>query len=80
MASAKSLYLKQMHSMEPEVSSSVNVAMRLPVFVSFVVTPLTMPTKSPLRISFVRSDSSPMVNFDMRASMRSYGCSGCSET
>ncbi len=71
MTSAKSSYLKQMHSMEPVVSSRVKVAILVPRFVSFTTTFEIIPTNTALRISFVRSDRSPMVNFDRRASVPS---------
>ncbi len=53
MTSAKSSYLKQMHSMEPVVSSRVNVAIFVPRFVSFVATFEIMPTNTPFLISLV---------------------------
>ncbi len=66
MTWAFSSYLKQMHSQEPVVSSKVKVAILVPRFVSFTTTFETMPTNTALRISLVRSDRSPMVNFDRR--------------
>lgn len=60
MTSAKSSYLKQMHSMEPVVSSRVNVAIFVPRFVSFVATFEIMPTNTPFLISLVCSESMPM--------------------
>ena len=64
MASALSSYLKQIHSTCPVVSSSVNVAILVPRLVT--TTFETMPTNTALRISLVRSDRSPIVNFDRR--------------
>ena len=60
MTSAKSSYLKQMHSMEPVVSSKVNVAIFVPRLVSFVATFEIMPTNTPFLISLVCSESMPM--------------------
>ena len=69
-----------MHSMCPVVSSSVNVAIFVPRFVSFVTTVDIMPTNVADLISFVRSAKSPSWNFVMRAMVPSYGRSGWSET
>ena len=69
-----------MHSMWPVVSSSVNVAIFVPRFVSFVTTLDTMPTNTADLISLVRSARSPSWYFVIWAMAFSYGCSGWSET
>ena len=66
MHSALSSYLKQMHSMWPVVSSMVKVAILVPRLVSFTTTLDTMPTKTALLISLVRSAKSPSWNLVMR--------------
>ena len=76
MASAFSSYLKQMASIWPVVSSSVNVAIFVPRFVSFVTTFEIMPTNTADLISFVRSAKSPSWYFVMRAMAFSYGRRG----
>ncbi len=63
MASAFSSYLNVMHSMEPVVSSKLNVAMRVPRLVSLGTTPEIMPTNVADLISVVRSIKSPIWNF-----------------